>query len=65
MDMSGNYCVIGYGSRNAQIFSRNLSTMKDLPAGASGHMDLALDANGRDVVVYQNNATDFIAMADL
>ena len=28
-------------------------------------MDLALTSGGRDVMVYQNNATDWIAMADL
>ncbi|MEO0080963.1 MAG: hypothetical protein ABIL25_01565 [candidate division WOR-3 bacterium] len=65
MDMSGRHCVIGYESRPAQIFSPDFSTALDLPAGANGHMDLAQTADGRDVMVYQNNATDWIAMADL
>jgi len=65
MDMSGDHCVIGYESHVAQVFSLDFSTSVDLPAGANGHMDLALTSDGRDVMVYQNTATDWIAMADL
>jgi hypothetical protein len=32
---------------------------------SAGHSDLALDKQGRDVIVYQDNATDTISMADL
>ncbi|MEO0227293.1 MAG: hypothetical protein ABIL70_04505 [candidate division WOR-3 bacterium] len=65
MDMSGNHAVIGYDSHVCQVFNKNLTSYIDLPAGANGHMDLALDASNNDVMVYQNNATDWIAMADL
>lgn len=65
MDMSGNHCIIGYGTQETQVFPRNLSSVKDLPTGAVGHMDLAQTVDGKDVMVYQNNVTDWIAMADL
>jgi hypothetical protein len=65
MDMSGKHCIIGYDTRVPQVFSRDFSTGIDLPRGANGHMDLALTSEGRYVMVYQNTATDWIAMADL
>ena len=65
MDMTGSHCVIGYESSPAQAFSRDFTAMTQLPAGATGHMDLALDALGNDVMVYQSNNTDSITMADL
>jgi hypothetical protein len=65
MDMTGKHCLVGYDMHVCQVFSRDLSTVIDLPAGANGHMDLALTADGKDVMVYQNNAEDWIAMADL
>jgi len=65
MDMSGSHCVINYDSHIAQVFSLDFETSIDLPTGANGHMDLALTSDGRDVAVYQNTATDWIAMADL
>ncbi len=65
MDMSGNHAIIGYESQVAEVFSRDFSVSVILPERANGHMDLALDASGADVMVYQNNATDWIAMADL
>jgi hypothetical protein len=64
-DMSGKHCVIGYDEHIAESYSPDFSRKVQLPDKANGHMDLALDATGRDVMVYQNNATDFIAMADL
>lgn len=64
-DMSGTHCLVGYDSRAAQVFSRDLTMFMDLPSGASGHIDLAVDADEEDVAVYQNVATDWIAMADL
>ena len=65
MDMSGNHAIIGYDTQVAEVFSRDFSSSITLPERANGHMDLALDASGADVMVYQNNATDWIAMADL
>lgn len=65
MDMSGKHCIIGYDTHVAQVFSRDFSTVRDLPWRANGHMDLALTSDGRDVMVYQNTGTDWIAMADL
>ncbi|EKD51629.1 MAG: hypothetical protein ACD_62C00214G0002 [uncultured bacterium] len=74
MDMSGSHCVIGYEDSDndgdeitppAEAFSRDFATATVLPTGANGHMDLALTRDGRDVMVYQNNSTDFIEMADL
>jgi hypothetical protein len=65
MDMSGSHCVIGYESSPAQAFSPDLSTMTQLPPGATGHMDLALDSAGNDVMVFQSNTTDSITMVDL
>lgn len=74
MDMSGTHCVIGYEDSDndrddktppVDVFDRNFNFVVTLPEGSTGHMDLALAANARDVMVYQNNATDWIAMADL
>ncbi len=65
MDMSGNHCVIGYESRVCQAFPRDFSRTVEMPSGASGHMDMAFTADSTDVIVYQSNTTDWIAMADL
>ena len=74
MDMSGSHCVIGYEDSDADgddvtppagVFSLNFGSSVSLPTGANGHMDLVLASDGRDVMVYQNNSTDFIEMADL
>jgi hypothetical protein len=66
MDASGAHAVIAYDATVPfQSFSRDFSTMVQMPAGALGHADVALTATGRDVVVYQNVQTDFIEMADL
>ena len=65
MDMSGKHCIIGYDTHVFEVFSRDLSSAIDLPTGANGHSDLALTSDGRGVLVYQNTATDWIAMADL
>jgi hypothetical protein len=64
-DMSGKHCVIGYDEHIAESYSPDFSRKVQLPDKANGHMDLALTAAGRDAMIYQNNATDFIAMADL
>jgi hypothetical protein len=73
-DMSGAHCVIGYEDSDTdqdditppvQAFSRDFATSTTLPTGSTGHMDLALRDDGADVMVYQNNATDWIAVADL
>jgi len=66
MDMSGNHCVVGYDELlYPHIFSKDLKTKIALPKGSSGHGDLARTVDGKDVLVYQNVATDFIAMSDL
>jgi hypothetical protein len=66
MDMSGRHCIIGYDSIPYQILPRDLAgDGVSLPEGAAGHGDAARTADGRDVLVYQNVATDAIAMADL
>ncbi len=66
MDMSGKHCIIGYESLNyPQVFSVDMKKSTALPTGSNAHGDLARTADGRDVFVYQNNATDFISMADL
>jgi hypothetical protein len=64
MSMSGKHCLIGYDSERMQAYTRDLKRYVTMPAGA-GHMDLALTAEGRDVMVYQSNKTDYISMADL
>lgn len=64
-DMGGKHCIIGYDEHIAESFSPDFSHKVQLPEKANGHMDLALTAQGRDVMVYQNNATDYIAMANL
>lgn len=66
MDMSGNHCITGCDALPyAQVFSRDFNSVINLPNGTSGHGDLALTSDGRDVFVYQNVSTDWIAMADL
>ncbi len=65
MDESGRHCVVGYESNVCQAFPPDFSRTVQMPSGASGHMDVALTQNSTDVIVYQNNTTDWIAMADL
>jgi hypothetical protein len=74
MSMSGAYAVIGYEDSDADgdeytppvdVFSRTFAAISTLPEGSTGHMDLAMSQAGADVIVYQNNLTDWIAMADL
>ena len=65
MDMSGTHCIIGYESSAAQAFTRDFGTMTQLPAGATGHMDVAFTADSSDVMVFQSNTTDSITMVDL
>ncbi|MDH7516276.1 MAG: hypothetical protein QHI48_10435, partial [Bacteroidota bacterium] len=66
MSMSGAYCVVGYDSLlSPEVFTADLGRSWMLTEGSNGHGDLALDASGRDVLVYQNVRTDFIAMSDL
>ncbi len=65
MDMSGRHCVVGYDNADARVFSRDFGKEVKLPGEAVGHSDLARTTSGRDVLVYQNAATDWITMADL
>jgi hypothetical protein len=65
MDMSGKHCLIYDESRSTLVsYHRDFTHPVPLPGGV-GHDGLAYDAAGRDVLVYQNNKTDWIAMADL
>jgi hypothetical protein len=65
MSMSGKHCVVGWDGTPTQAFSRDFSKTVTLPAGTGGHADLSLTADNRDVLVYQNVKTDYVAMADL
>lgn len=66
MDMSGEHCLIGYDYVSyIHVFSRDFSSSINLPDGSNAHGDLALNAEGKDVFVYQNTSTDYISMADL
>jgi hypothetical protein len=65
MDASGKHAVIGYDSHPLQSFHPDFTHAVDFVHGAAGHSDIALTRDGRDVVVYQNEATNFIAMTDL
>lgn len=65
MDMSGTHCVISPGDFSPAVsYHRDFSHPVTLPHGI-GHADFAVDTTGRDVLVYQNASTDWIAMADL
>jgi hypothetical protein len=66
MDMSGNHCVINFENITyAQAYSKDFATLTVLPDGSNGHNDLAITADGRDILVYQNVRTDYISFADL
>ena len=38
MDMSGSHCIVGYDTYSTQVFSRDFSSVIDLPLGANGHI---------------------------
>ncbi len=68
-DFSEHYCEPGQLGGDAQpcgymIYNRDLQNGRGL-LRISGHQDLALDAEGREVVVYQDIDTDNISMLDL
>jgi hypothetical protein len=66
MDASGSHCIVGYDELlYPHVFSRDLSRQLALPKGSNGHGDVALTADKKDVLVYQNVINDYIAMADL
>ena len=65
MDMSGRHCVIGWDNRPAGAYAPDLQREVRLPDGARGHADLALTAEGKDVLVFQDVKRDFISTADL
>ncbi|TWT44121.1 hypothetical protein RAS1_05280 [Phycisphaerae bacterium RAS1] len=68
MSMTGQYCALGWDAYVAPLtttlVSRDFTAEVDLPDGSAGHGDFALSADGRDVYVYQNVRTDYIAMTD-
>ncbi len=55
----GNYLFAGYDA----YYDKTLT--KETPLRDIGHGDLALDARGREVMVYQDTSTDTISMLDL
>ncbi len=64
-----NYCEHGRLGDDAHpcglmVYDRSLSNGRSL-LRIAGHADLALDAQGREVLVYQDIDTDHIAMLDL
>ena len=68
-DFSDHYCqrgTLGTDGRPCgyMVYDRNLRNGRGL-LRISGHMDLALDVQGRDVAVYQDVDTDHISMVDL
>ncbi|HET7010609.1 MAG TPA: hypothetical protein VFI11_07530 [Anaerolineales bacterium] len=68
-DFSDFFCERGRLGTDAEpcgymVYDQNLQNGRGL-LRISGHMDLALDAEGREVVVYQDIDTDTISMADL
>lgn len=66
MDMTGKHALIGFESINyVQAFDQSMAAATNLPAGSNAHADLALGADGHDLFVYQNTATDFISYYDL
>jgi hypothetical protein len=68
-DFSDHYCQRGSLGTDARpcgfmVYDRNLKNGRGLMR-ISGHMDLALDAQGREVAVYQDVDADQISMVDL
>ncbi len=68
-DFSDYYCEPGQLGTDANpcgymVYDRNLENGRGL-LRISGHQDLALDAQGREVVIYQDVDTDHISMLDL
>jgi hypothetical protein len=64
MDMSGTHVVAGMEDGSTFAWHRDFSHEVQLGT-AIGHCDVARTSGGTDVLVYQNAATDWIAMADL
>ena len=68
-DFADHYCERGQLGTDAKpcgymVYDRSLTKGRGL-LRISGHQDLALDAQGREVVVYQDIDTDQISMLDL
>ena len=68
-DFSDYFCERGQLGTDARpcgymVYGRDLQNGRGL-LRISGHQDLALDANGKEVVVYQDIDTDNISMLDL
>lgn len=64
-----HYCARGVSGTDARpcglmIYDRNLADGRG-PVRMVGHHDMVLDADGREVVVYQDADTDDIALLDL
>jgi hypothetical protein len=66
VDHSGEHVLVGYERLpSMEVFSRDLAESRRLPEGSNAHGDAAQTADGRNVWVFQNTATDMIEMADL
>jgi hypothetical protein len=68
-DFADHYCERGQLGTDAKpcgymVYDRNLKNGRGVMR-ISGHMDLTLDAQGREVAVYQDVDTDHISMVDL
>ncbi len=68
-DFGDSYCEPGHLGTDAapcgyMVYDRTLQNGRGL-LRIAGHLDLALDAAGREVAVYQDIDTDHIAMLDL
>lgn len=57
MSMSGDYVVLG--TQPFTFLQRGTQNSTTAVAGAWGHADLALDAQGRDIIFYMNNSHDW------
>lgn len=63
-----DYCESGMGQVNQpcglMVYDRSLSETRGM-LRIAGHSDIALDAGGREVLVYQDIDTDYISILDL
>lgn len=64
-DMSGKHCLVGFEDLPVRAYPKELDRGVELPAGAKASADSAWTSDGRDVLVYQNTETGWIAMADV
>lgn len=63
MSPSGEYVVLGVSPFEA--WDRTLTSSVTMVAGASGHADLAIAADGRDAICYHNHSHDWYSFSYL